>query len=131
MNAIPTIDLRTWHAGGPEAAALATRIDVALQRAGFLLVTGHGVDAGLRAEVRAAGADRHPETPAHGVEVPRPEPGDRLLRRSQVVAGHQRHRRPREHPLSAVGAAGEQSRGEGEVVVGGRDEPAPTSFERR
>ena len=54
MNAIPTIDLRTWHAGGPEAAALATRIDVALQRAGFLLVTGHGVDAGLRAEVRAA-----------------------------------------------------------------------------
>jgi len=54
MNAIPTIDLRTWHAGGAEAAALATRIDVALQRAGFLLVTGHGVDAGLRAEVRAA-----------------------------------------------------------------------------
>ena len=54
MNAIPTIDLRTWHAGGPEAAALATQIDVALQRAGFLLVTGHGVDAGLRAEVRAA-----------------------------------------------------------------------------
>ena len=48
MNAIPTIDLRTWHAGGREAAALATRIDVALQRAGFLLVTGHGVDADLR-----------------------------------------------------------------------------------
>jgi isopenicillin N synthase-like dioxygenase len=51
-NAIPTIDLRAWHAGGPAAAALATQIDVALQRAGFLLVTGHGVDPGLRAAVR-------------------------------------------------------------------------------
>jgi hypothetical protein len=37
MSAIPTIGLRTWHAGGAEAAAPATRIDVALQRAGFLL----------------------------------------------------------------------------------------------
>jgi hypothetical protein len=34
MNAIPTIDLRTGHAGGAEAAAPATRIDAALQRAG-------------------------------------------------------------------------------------------------
>ena len=54
MNAIPTIDLRAWRAGGPEAVALATEIDTALQRAGFLLVTGHGVDAELRADVRAA-----------------------------------------------------------------------------
>jgi isopenicillin N synthase-like dioxygenase len=54
VNAIPTIDLQAWRAGGAEAAALATEIDVALQRAGFLLVTGHGVDAGLRADVRAA-----------------------------------------------------------------------------
>jgi isopenicillin N synthase-like dioxygenase len=53
-RAIPTIDLPTWRGGGPEAAALATRIDTALQRAGFLLVTGHGVDAGLRVDVRAA-----------------------------------------------------------------------------
>jgi isopenicillin N synthase-like dioxygenase len=29
-------------------------VDAALQKAGFLLVTGHGVDPGLRAEVRAA-----------------------------------------------------------------------------
>lgn len=53
-EAIPTIDLQVWRAGGPEAVALATRIDTALQRAGFLLVTGHGVDAELRAAVRAA-----------------------------------------------------------------------------
>ena len=53
-NAIPTIDLGTWRPGGPEAVALATQIDTALQRAGFLLVTGHGVDAAWRADVRAA-----------------------------------------------------------------------------
>jgi isopenicillin N synthase-like dioxygenase len=34
----------------PDAAA----VDAALQQAGFLLVTGHGVAASLRAEVRAA-----------------------------------------------------------------------------
>ena len=53
-NAIPTIDLQAWRSGGPEAVALATEIDTALQRAGFLLVTGHCVDADLRAGVRAA-----------------------------------------------------------------------------
>jgi isopenicillin N synthase-like dioxygenase len=53
-EAIPTIDLRAWRAGGSTAVALATTIDTALQRAGFLLVTGHGVDGALRAEVRAA-----------------------------------------------------------------------------
>lgn len=42
---IPTVDLRS-----PDAAA----VDEALQKAGFLLVTGHGVDAGLRTELRAA-----------------------------------------------------------------------------
>jgi isopenicillin N synthase-like dioxygenase len=42
---IPTVDLRDV-----DAAA----VDEALQKAGFLLVTGHGVDDALRAEVRAA-----------------------------------------------------------------------------
>lgn len=42
---IPTVDLRA-----PDLAA----IDAALQRAGFLLVTGHGVDDALRTEVRTA-----------------------------------------------------------------------------
>jgi isopenicillin N synthase-like dioxygenase len=44
-TSIPTVDLRD-----PEAAA----VDTALQRAGFLLVTGHGVDPELRDELRAA-----------------------------------------------------------------------------
>ena len=50
-NAIPTVDLGTWRS---DPAAVAAQVDTALQRAGFLLVTGHGVDADLRAEVRAA-----------------------------------------------------------------------------
>jgi hypothetical protein len=48
--AIPTIDLVAWRAG----ADLGPAVDAALQNAGFLLVTGHGVDAELRAEVRSA-----------------------------------------------------------------------------
>jgi isopenicillin N synthase-like dioxygenase len=52
VTAIPTIDLDAWRSGG--APALAAEIDSALQRAGFMLVTGHGVDATLRADVRAA-----------------------------------------------------------------------------
>ena len=51
MNAIPTVDLGLWRR---DPAAVAAEVDVALQRAGFLLVTGHGVDAALRADVRAA-----------------------------------------------------------------------------
>ncbi|WP_199923890.1 isopenicillin N synthase family dioxygenase [Streptomyces scabiei] len=52
---IPTIDLRPWRDGGPEArAGIARTVDEALQTAGFLLVTGHGVDPGLRARIREA-----------------------------------------------------------------------------
>src|SRR5439155_14628213 len=67
---------------------------------GGIVVPGGAVEAGPSvaadrgAEVRPARADRHSETPAHGVEVSRPEPGDRLLRRGQLVAGHQGYRRP-------------------------------------
>ena len=50
-NAIPTVDLDVWRA---DSKAVAAQVDTALQRAGFLLVTGHGVDAALRAGVRAA-----------------------------------------------------------------------------
>ena len=50
-NAIPTVDLDVWRA---DPRAVAAQVDTALQRAGFLLVTGHGVDAALRAGVRAA-----------------------------------------------------------------------------
>ncbi|MEV5876959.1 2-oxoglutarate and iron-dependent oxygenase domain-containing protein [Streptomyces sp. NPDC052101] len=52
---VPTIDLRPWFGGDEEArAALARTVDGALRTAGFLLVTGHGVESGLRAGVREA-----------------------------------------------------------------------------
>ncbi|MEV0183935.1 2-oxoglutarate and iron-dependent oxygenase domain-containing protein [Streptomyces sp. NPDC050625] len=52
---IPTIDLRPWLDGGPEARGdIARTVDRALQTAGFLLVTGHGVEPGLRSAVREA-----------------------------------------------------------------------------
>jgi isopenicillin N synthase-like dioxygenase len=48
---IPTVDLAAWRAGNRCATP---ELDAALQEAGFLLVTGHGVDPVLAAEVRAA-----------------------------------------------------------------------------
>lgn len=51
---IATIDLSRWYAGGAEADAVAAEVDEGLQRAGFILVTGHGVDSRLAADVRAA-----------------------------------------------------------------------------
>jgi isopenicillin N synthase-like dioxygenase len=51
---IATVDLSRWRAGGAEADAVAAEVDEGLQRAGFILVTGHGVDPGLAAAVRAA-----------------------------------------------------------------------------
>ena len=54
MSTIVTVDLSRWHAGGAEADAVAAEVDEGLQRAGFILVTGHGVDPALAAAVRAA-----------------------------------------------------------------------------
>lgn len=51
MNAIPTVDLRTWRAGD---AAVGPIVDEALQRAGFLLVTGHGVEPEVADDLRRA-----------------------------------------------------------------------------
>ena len=52
---IPTIDLRSWLDGDAEARRrIARTVDEALQTAGFLLVTGHGVDPSLRTRIRAA-----------------------------------------------------------------------------
>lgn len=48
---IPTVDLAAWRAGDPKVGPT---VDDALQRAGFLLAAGHGVDDALRADVRAA-----------------------------------------------------------------------------
>jgi isopenicillin N synthase-like dioxygenase len=52
---IPTIDLRPWLDGDPDARTrIARTVDEALQAAGFLLVTGHGVAPSLRARIRSA-----------------------------------------------------------------------------
>jgi isopenicillin N synthase-like dioxygenase len=50
---VPMIDLAPWFAGGDGRARVAAQVDEALRRAGFLLITGHGVADELRAEVRA------------------------------------------------------------------------------
>jgi isopenicillin N synthase-like dioxygenase len=54
MSVIATVDISRWHAGGATADAVAAEVDESLQRAGFILVTGHGVDPELAAAVRAA-----------------------------------------------------------------------------
>lgn len=54
VDTIATVDLARWRAGGADADAIAADVDAGLQRAGFILVTGHGVDPGLAAAVRAA-----------------------------------------------------------------------------
>jgi isopenicillin N synthase-like dioxygenase len=54
MSAIATVDMSRWYAGGAEADALAAEVDEGLQRAGFIVITGHGVDIDLAARVRAA-----------------------------------------------------------------------------
>jgi isopenicillin N synthase-like dioxygenase len=52
---IPTVDLGPWLSGDPRARAeAAAQVDAALSRAGFLLVTGHGVTRELREAVRTA-----------------------------------------------------------------------------
>ena len=54
MNPVSTIDLREWRAGGTRADEVAAVVDTGLQRAGFLLVTGHDVPPRLAVDVRAA-----------------------------------------------------------------------------
>ncbi|EPH39404.1 putative Gibberellin 20 oxidase 3 [Streptomyces aurantiacus JA 4570] len=50
---IPSVDLRAWRSGTPGARAeIATAVDNGLRTAGFLLVTGHGVDPALRTAIR-------------------------------------------------------------------------------
>ncbi|MER5655296.1 2-oxoglutarate and iron-dependent oxygenase domain-containing protein [Streptomyces sp. NPDC002131] len=52
---VPTVDLRPWLSGDADTrAAIARTVDEALRTAGFLLVTGHGVDPALRVRIREA-----------------------------------------------------------------------------
>jgi isopenicillin N synthase-like dioxygenase len=54
VSTIATVDISRWHAGGAAADRVANQVDEGLQRAGFILVTGHGVDRGLTRDVRSA-----------------------------------------------------------------------------
>lgn len=54
MTPIATVDLDRWRAGGDAAAGVLREVDAGLQRAGFLLVRGHGVPQGLPGDLRAA-----------------------------------------------------------------------------
>ncbi|WP_306205262.1 isopenicillin N synthase family dioxygenase [Actinoplanes sp. RD1] len=50
---IPLFDIGAWRAaGGRERAALAARLDRAMQDSGFFLVGGHGIDAALKERIR-------------------------------------------------------------------------------
>ncbi|MFD9068629.1 isopenicillin N synthase family dioxygenase [Streptomyces lasiicapitis] len=50
---IPTVDLRSWRTASPRARAeIISAVDEGLRTAGFLLVTGHGVDPALREAIR-------------------------------------------------------------------------------
>lgn len=51
---ITGVDISRWYAGGAQADAVAADLDAGLQEAGFILVTGHGIDPKLAAGVRAA-----------------------------------------------------------------------------
>jgi isopenicillin N synthase-like dioxygenase len=55
---VPVIDLTAWFSGDAAArAAVARQVDEALQTSGFLLITGHGIPARVRAQARAAARD--------------------------------------------------------------------------
>jgi isopenicillin N synthase-like dioxygenase len=51
---IATVDISHWHEGGATADRVAAAVDEGLQRAGFILVTGHGIDPALAEGVRTA-----------------------------------------------------------------------------
>jgi isopenicillin N synthase-like dioxygenase len=51
---ILTVDLSLWRSGGAAAEQVCAAVDESLQKAGFLLVTGHGVDPALPRELRSA-----------------------------------------------------------------------------
>lgn len=54
QSSIITIDLAEWRAGGVVAERVTALVDEGLQRAGFLLVKGHGVPTALASDLRAA-----------------------------------------------------------------------------
>ena len=55
MSVIATVDLSRWRAGGAAADAVAADVGEGLQRAGFILVSGHGVAAPLARDAGGSG----------------------------------------------------------------------------
>jgi isopenicillin N synthase-like dioxygenase len=54
-NAVPIIDLAPWFEGDEaDRREVAARVDAALCEIGFLVITGHGVPAALREEIRTS-----------------------------------------------------------------------------
>src|ERR1700743_2320978 len=54
-DAVPVIDLTPWFSGSEAGRRhVASQVDDALRRVGFMLVTGHGVPLSARADVRTA-----------------------------------------------------------------------------
>jgi isopenicillin N synthase-like dioxygenase len=51
---IASVDISHWHEGGATADRVAAAVDEGLQRAGFILVTGHGIDPAMARGVRTA-----------------------------------------------------------------------------
>src|SRR5258707_721851 len=55
MSSVPIIDLTPWfHGDDDDRRRVGEQVDTALREIGFLLITGHGVPAGLRDQVRTA-----------------------------------------------------------------------------
>jgi isopenicillin N synthase-like dioxygenase len=72
MSVIATVDLSRWYQGGRAADEVAAAVDSGLQRAGFILVSGHGVDPALARDVRAAAREffAQPDAVTAGYSVP-------------------------------------------------------------
>ena len=52
---IPLLDISVWREGAPsQRERLAARMDDALRQSGFLMLENHGIEAGLRDQIRAA-----------------------------------------------------------------------------
>ena len=52
---IPLLDISVWREGAPsQRERLAARMDEALRQSGFLMLENHGIEAGLRDQIRAA-----------------------------------------------------------------------------
>jgi isopenicillin N synthase-like dioxygenase len=72
MSVIATVDLSCWQQVGRTAEQVAADVDAGLQRAGFILVKGHGVDPALARRVRGAAREffAQPDDVKAGYSVP-------------------------------------------------------------